>query len=158
MAWPDKGQKGSYVLVLWLKEAGRLRVGKLGSFNFAPGHYLYFGSALNGLEGRLRRHLDAQAKCHWHIDFLTAVAPVSQVWWTVDACRWECHWAEAALANQGVTVPAKGFGSSDCRCPSHLVHARSRAEVEVLRRLLTPRPTGDVWTLQGGLAEPETHD
>ena len=49
--------KGSYVLVLKLEEDKRLTIGRLGTFEFPAGLYLYCGSALNGLEARVRRHL-----------------------------------------------------------------------------------------------------
>jgi len=49
--------KGSYVLVVRLEEAASITVGKLGPQAFPKGYYLYFGSALNGLEGRIQRHV-----------------------------------------------------------------------------------------------------
>ena len=129
---------GSYVLVLWLEKARRLRVGKLGTFDFPSGYYVYFGSALSGLEARISRHLRQKRKRHWHIDFLATAAPVTQVWWTADGRRRECSWAKAALGRKGVTAPVDGFGSSDCRCRAHLTHAGTWAEVEALRRAVAP--------------------
>ncbi|MBF8267256.1 MAG: hypothetical protein HW388_764 [Dehalococcoidia bacterium] len=96
-------------------------MGKLGTFEFPPGEYLYFGSALNGLEGRIRRHLRRDKRRHWHIDFLTAVSSVVGVWWTTGTERRECSLAKAALDMEGAQMPARGFGASDCRCQSHLV-------------------------------------
>ena len=58
-----------------------LAVGKLGTHPFETGYYLYFGSALNSLEGRLRRHLRSDKKLHWHIDFLSAKATIEAIWW-----------------------------------------------------------------------------
>ncbi|MCH7744999.1 MAG: GIY-YIG nuclease family protein [Chloroflexi bacterium] len=129
--------KGSYVLVLSLTESKRLSVGKLGTFDFPAGYYLYFGSALNGLQARISRHLRREKKLHWHIDFLTSVAPVAQVWWKADLRRLECSWAKAAIEQEGVTVPVAGFGSSDCRCKAHLVHVESWSHVMALRATLT---------------------
>ena len=131
-------RKGSYVLVLRLEKSRRLSVGKLGTFDFPPGYYLYFGSALNGLEGRISRHLRHKTKRHWHIDFLTAVAAVAQVWWTADERRWECAWLKAALGQQGAAAPVAGFGSSDCRCRTHLVRVSAWADVEALHRAVAP--------------------
>ena len=110
-----------------------LKVGKLGSFDFPSGYYLYFGSALNGLRGRLRRHLRRHKSYHWHADYLTSVATVSQVWWAEGAHSMECSWADAALDNPSAAIPAPGFGSSDCLCPSHLVHLDSWSEVQAIR-------------------------
>lgn len=114
--------KGSYVLVLQLAETKRLSVGKLGTFAFPTGLYLYFGSALNGLAGRVRRHLRQDKKAHWHVDALTAEAEVVEVAWVLGADRYECSWARAAVEHAGATIPARGFGSSDCHCSSHLVY------------------------------------
>ena len=40
--------------------------------SFKKGCYGYMGSALNGLEQRVRRHLSTQKKLHWHVDYLLA--------------------------------------------------------------------------------------
>lgn len=116
--------KGSYALVIRLDGDTRLTLGRLGSFAFPAGLYLYAGSALNGLESRVRRHLrrDNDKKRHWHIDYLTAVAPVCQVWWAADEQRRECEWA-GIVREWGGKIVAPGFGASDCRrCPAHLLY------------------------------------
>ncbi|HLC29378.1 MAG TPA: GIY-YIG nuclease family protein, partial [Dehalococcoidia bacterium] len=100
--------KGSYVLVLHLAETKLLTVGKLGTFAFPTGFYLYFGSALNGLAGRIRRHLRQDKKMHWHVDALTAEAEVMEVAWVLGADRYECSWAKAAVEHAGATIPARG--------------------------------------------------
>ena len=112
--------KGSYILVIDLAESLSMEVGRLGTCRFPAGLYLYCGSAMNGLEGRIRRHLRQDKKLHWHIDYLTASARVSEVWWLVSGKRWECRWAEA-IACMGGEAVAPGFGSSDCRCSTHLL-------------------------------------
>lgn len=128
-------KKGSYILVLDLAEDTLLKIGRLGTFEFPAGLYLYCGSALNGLEARIRRHLQRDKKRHWHIDYLTAVAPVVQVWWVADEQRWECQWAQA-IAAQDCEVVARGFGSSDCRCPTHLLRKGRGTEVDGLAQSL----------------------
>lgn len=135
MDGPAPAGKGSYVLVLVLAEDTRLTIGWLGTFEFPAGLYFYCGSALNGLEPRIRRHLRREKKRHWHIDHLTAVAPVLEVWWISDGERRECRWAKA-LADHGGEVVVRGFGSSDCRCPSHLLRWDVGAGVAVIRPLL----------------------
>jgi Uri superfamily endonuclease len=115
---------GTYMLVLHLPEPRRLMVGRLGEFEFPPGYYLYAGSARGGLRGRVQRHLRADKKLHWHIDYLNSAengAVVTEVWWQAGRKRLECEWAAAARRRPGASTPAPGFGASDCGCDSHLV-------------------------------------
>lgn len=86
-----------------------------------PGFYVYAGSAFGpgGIRARVGRHLRADKKPHWHIDFLSAQAVCVDVN-TYPGGR-ECDLVAALLA-EGATVPVTGFGSSDCRdCAAHLV-------------------------------------
>ena len=134
--------KGSYALIIRLNRAKRLTVGRLGEFYFPAGHYIYLGSALNGLESRVRRHLRRDKKLYWHIDYLTAVAGVCQVWWVGGGVRRECLWAQEVL-ERGATAIAPGFGSSDCRCPTHLLYVEDWPGVGRLRPALMGGPPGD---------------
>lgn len=129
------GIKGSYTLVLVLAEDCRLTIGRLGSFEFPTGLYLYFGSALNGLEGRIRRHLQRDKKLHWHVDYLASVADMEQVWWQTGRERKECGWAQRAV-REGGEVIARGFGSSDCRCETHLLRVKGRELFERIQALV----------------------
>ena len=115
--------KGSYALLLRLEETAVIQVGKLGEFAFTPGYYLYLGSALGsgGLAARLRRHLTADKRPFWHIDYLRQRTAVASVWYAADGRNWEHSWAAAALELPGAAVPAPRFGASDCRCPTHLI-------------------------------------
>ncbi len=63
---------GTYSLLLYLPRTRLIRVGKLGEFGFANGHYCYVGSAFGpgGLRARLRHHARPAARPHWHIDYL----------------------------------------------------------------------------------------
>lgn len=113
---------GTYALVMVLEVEDRLRIGKLGIRNFPPGYYVYTGSALNGLPGRLRRHLRAKKRLHWHIDYLLREAVVAQIWYALGPDRLECKW-NAILQNlPGAKPSIPGFGSSDCQCSSHLTY------------------------------------
>jgi len=114
-------RKGSYIRVLRIPEVRRIRVGRLGVFEFPSGFYLYFGSALNGLCARIARHRRREKKLHWHIDFLTQVAEPKIVWVVEDSRRLECEWSRKAAGLPQVDVPVGRFGSSDCRCATHLV-------------------------------------
>ena len=133
-------QKGSYALVLHLPSCRQIIVGKMGLVVFPRGYYIYFGSALGGLQARVARHLRREKKLHWHADYLGAEIPWTQAWQLADGQRWECVWALSAVATRGVSLPAPGFGSSDCRCASHLVRLTNLKEVRELLRSLTPAP------------------
>ena len=50
---------GTYALVILSEDRLCLPIGKLGINDFPPGYYIYVGSALRGLNGRLKRHLMA---------------------------------------------------------------------------------------------------
>jgi Uri superfamily endonuclease len=123
--------KGGYVLLISLPRAQTVAVGSLGSICFAAGGYAYVGSALGGLEARIRRHLRTAKKKHWHIDYLLERASVSRIIMAESGERLECRLA-ARLGGQFEAVP--GFGSSDCRCPAHLFFAPSPAILEAAVR------------------------
>ena len=128
--------KGSYVLVLRLDEQICINVGRLGRICFPPGLYLYFGSALNGLNGRIQRHLRRERKVHWHIDHLASTATIVEVWWINDGRNWECAWANEAPGLRRRASSIAGFGSSDCRCRSHLYAFDRTSDLESIRRRL----------------------
>ena len=118
------GERGTYALVLHLGHREEMAIGKLGTFVFPAGYYLYLGSALGpgGLEARLARHRRREKRPRWHIDYLLQRAAPVEVWSVASGERLECLWARAARELPGARIPVPGFGSSDCRCPSHLVH------------------------------------
>lgn len=126
---------GSYALVLALSGSSELRVGRLGSIRFDAPYYLYFGSAFGpgGLEARIRHHLKAARHPHWHIDYLRQAADVIEVWYSLDEARLECVWANMVLTHRDVT-PVARFGSSDCRCRSHLMSSNSRPGLSAFQR------------------------
>jgi len=117
---------GAYCLLIRFRRRQRLRVGRLGVFDFPAGFYVYCGSALGGLAARLRRHVRKAKRLHWHIDYLLA-SPAARIVETrtyPSERRLECVLARAVLATPGARVAAPGFGSSDCRagCPAHLIY------------------------------------
>jgi Uri superfamily endonuclease len=114
--------KGVYQLHLRLDKPKRIRVGKLGVFTFPAGRYIYTGSAMNGLIGRLRRHLKKRKKLHWHIDYLLRHAKIETIFVLETGERVECQLNSLTLSLPNAKVIVKGFGCSDCRCPSHLVY------------------------------------
>jgi Uri superfamily endonuclease len=114
-----KSMKGIYVLVVSVERNINVKVGKLGSLRFEKGLYAYVGSAQNNLQKRVRRHLGREKKKFWHIDFLldNLHVKVLQVFYRNVERFEECRIAKE-LGKEGVAVP--DFGSSDCRCKSHL--------------------------------------
>ncbi len=118
---------GTYVVWVRLDQPLTLAVGRLGTITLPGGTYAYVGSAHGpgGLRARLRRHLRAEKPLHWHIDYLTAAAPVVAIGLRVSPEPLECVWAREIIARGTVLVPR--FGSSDCSCPAHLVALASEA-------------------------------
>jgi Uri superfamily endonuclease len=113
---------GTYALVIALRVLLRLQIGKLGIQNLQPGYYVYVGSALGGLSGRLRRHLRSEKRLHWHIDYLLRQTEVIQIWYTIGPDRLECKWNMMIQNLPGAMPSIFGFGASDCWCSSHLTH------------------------------------
>jgi len=121
--------KGTYCILIDLKEDSRITIGKLGEIYFPEGYYVYVGSALNSLEGRVKRHLSSNKKLHWHIDYFLASAntEIVEVIYTIADGRWECSLAQEIAKNSTGT---SNFGCSDCKCDSHLLYFRSFADSE----------------------------
>ncbi len=115
-------QKGGiYTLIIKLSNKKEIKVGLLGTFVFPKGYYVYTGSAQNGLEKRINRHLSSEKKLHWHIDYLLCYAKVIKVVRYVgrkDECKLNSVTGKSAVATQIV----KKFGSSDCNCLTHLYY------------------------------------
>jgi Uri superfamily endonuclease len=130
--------KGTYVLILFLRKAVRLQIGKLGCFDFKRGYYAYVGSAFGpgGLPARLKHHSSTSARPHWHIDYLRRAAILKDIWISAEADRCEHAWAEKLSALEAGQCPIKGFGSSDCRCFSHLIYFKGKPPSEVISKAL----------------------
>ena len=148
------GLSGTYALLLHLDAPMPLTVGRLGSFTFPAGDYVYVGSARGpgGLRARVRRHARRAKRRHWHIDYLPGNARLAAVHAVVDAERRECAWAAALSRLPGAQVIAPGFGASDCRCPTHLLHFRQGIPIERLRQLLVTRPEDLLSNLRQAIA------
>jgi len=120
--------KGIYTIILRLENHTKCKIGALGSYRFPRGIYLYTGSACGrgsaSIEGRMRRHEGRRRRNFWHIDYLLGAGG-----WEILAfvysntersfeCKANGHIREVTQAS----FPVMGFGSSDCRCPSHLLY------------------------------------
>ena len=131
----ENGMKGTYVLLIELPKSLEIQIGRLGRIKFQKGFYAYVGSALNGLKQRIDRHLRKDKKFHWHIDYLLDRADVQKVIYAKTSEKMECKIAESLLKNllkknllknsKAIDVKAiDGFGSSDCKCRSHLFFSK----------------------------------
>ncbi|MCU0604572.1 MAG: GIY-YIG nuclease family protein [Desulfobacterales bacterium] len=129
--------RGTYALLLFCPRSRTLGIGRLGSRTIPRGWYVYVGSAFGpgGLRARCRRHLRPPRRRHWHIDYLRPAAILQAIWFTEDPEPQEHRWAEIVGSLAGAEVLIRRFGSSDCRCPSHLFRCASRPSFATFRRL-----------------------
>jgi Uri superfamily endonuclease len=120
---PPSGSCISYQLHIRVSRTLRLRIGRLGAFDFPRGSYVYTGSARKNLEARLARHLSSDKARRWHIDYLLMAEGV-KVQRVVRSRLPECALNRAVPGKTEV----KSFGSSDCtaQCGSHLKRLISR--------------------------------
>lgn len=116
-----KRQKGAYQLLIYLSDSTHIRIGKKGTFRFPKGYYIYTGSAKNGLNGRVERHLRENKKNFWHIDYFLNHASVKKVFLFPDERTDECSLSRKMLTKSEAKVIVPKFGASDCNCPTHLV-------------------------------------
>lgn len=114
--------RGAYVLEWSLGAWLQIGFGRRREIGLGPGRVRYVGSAwgAGGLAARVGRHLRPHGRRdRWHVDALTRVARPDRVGWRVGGR--ECDIVQELLA-EGWSVPAVGFGASDCpRCSAHLV-------------------------------------
>jgi sugar fermentation stimulation protein A len=112
---------GNYLVILELSQPGDIAVGSLGTISFEQGWYVYAGSARKNLAARINRHLrKVRKQKHWHLDYLTAYAERIKALPVFSYRNLECELARRLGELGGKAV--KGFGSSDCRCESHLYY------------------------------------
>ncbi len=122
---PREGLPGTYALVLLAESPFNVRVGKLGILNGRSGYYVYIGSAFGpgGLQARVKRHLKAASRPHWHIDYVRQILPIVEVWYTTDDNqKYEHQWASVMANMAGSSVLLPRFGASDCTCRTHLFY------------------------------------
>lgn len=115
------GDNGSYLLVMRNVKEAEAKVGALGKRTFAPGYYVYVGSAMKGLEARVKRHRLKTKKVRWHIDYvLPAVMEIEKVFMIRSKER-----QEEGLARRMMGIAPSfvaGFGASDTELDSHLFY------------------------------------
>jgi Uri superfamily endonuclease len=111
---------GVYALLITVPKNRTVRVGRLGPRRFSQGVYVYVGSAMNSLEGRISRHFRSTKRTHWHIDYFLDSSGVrlAGVATRPTVARLECRMSQ--VIQKRFLSSVDGFGCSDCKCDSHL--------------------------------------
>lgn len=116
---------GTYAIWLRSNEKKVIEIGKFGQIQTIPGFYVYIGSAFGpgGIKTRVGRHLRQEKNLRWHIDYLRQHTAPIEVWIAYEK-HLEHQWAEKINKHRETSIPLAGFGSSDCRCPTHLFYSK----------------------------------
>ena len=124
--------RGSYMVVLKLPESRKIKIGSLKEHRFEEGFYVYVGSAkakkkdcsprIHILSSRIDRHRQQdKGNPHWHIDYLRPFAEFCAALPIRTKDDLECKIADSLRDLTGDETPDR-FGSTDCRCQSHLFY------------------------------------
>ena len=119
--------KGSYCLIMKLDFDRKIKIGKLGIFDFPEGYYVYVGSAMKNLKQRIIRHFSSKKKLKWHIDYFLEHSHIIKVVVFPSNKRLECK-ISRFLSKYG-SVIAEKFGSTDCDCKTHLYYFVTKKEL-----------------------------
>jgi Uri superfamily endonuclease len=120
--------QGTYCLCISLSEISNIKVGSLGLLEFKAGKYVYIGSALKSMKPRIIRHLKTSQGLndvrYWHIDYFlsSSVAVIDKIFIIENPNHLECLISKK-VSNFGTPIPK--FGSSDCKCNSHLFKVKN---------------------------------
>lgn len=114
----EAGNRGAYIIIGHLRRNSKINIGYLGRPLFHRGYYLYTGSAMNSLQGRLKRHQRKNKTKRWHIDYLIPYLEGIRFIPVQSSQDIECEISKGIEEISDGCV--KDFGSSDCRCPGHL--------------------------------------
>ncbi|WP_066047782.1 DUF123 domain-containing protein [Robertmurraya korlensis] len=121
-----------YAVFFFMEEDRTLAIGKLGTYHFLKGRYIYIGSAKKNILARVNRHLKVDTVFRWHFDYLRPYGTITEVK-SFDDKVGECELAECLKLRYLATYPMKKFGSSDCRCYSHLLFLRRGCVVLIVK-------------------------
>jgi Uri superfamily endonuclease len=123
----------TYILVIENYKERNVKIGRLGELHFPAGIYAYIGSGKKNLIARIKRHLSTDKKKFWHIDyFLDGDAGIKEIWISPEGI--ECKTARFFIKNGFHYI--RGFGSSDCKCKSHLFYGGNSNEkiINILKK------------------------
>jgi len=133
---------------LFLENPSRqtLIVGRLGSLEFPVGTYAYVGSAMGGLSKRVQHYLKPIRKPHWHIDTLIPHFRLRELWLFPSSRRQECEIARFLSQTPGI-IPVEGFGSTDCKCSSHLFYLSNMKKAPLFKTVKGALDCSDAMTI-----------
>jgi Uri superfamily endonuclease len=110
----------------------------LGDLFFNKGIYAYVGSAQSNFYHRIKRHLRKEKKLFWHIDYLldNNKTRILKIFFKQGVKTEECNLARL-ISGKGSYILR--FGSSDCKCKSHLFLIKKyrfleKIMIEVIRK------------------------
>lgn len=127
----------TYILILQLKRDLSINIGCFGLINFKKGYYIYTGSARRNVNLRVERHLKKEKKLHWHIDYLTNNKSFEiKLVYLIENYE-ECEISKIFYQNNFIFI--ERFGSSDCKCKSHLFHSKNLKEIKTLLKSVKKR-------------------
>ncbi len=112
---------GIYLIEGNLDKNKIINIGKKGNISFLKGWYLYVGSGKNCLKERIKRHFSLKKKKFWHIDFLSKHLKNLKSFPIYSSRNLECL---LAYEFSKIFKIKEGFGSSDCKCKSHLFYSK----------------------------------
>jgi Uri superfamily endonuclease len=113
-----------YAIYLDVKCEKIIEIGKLGNYSFKKGIYIYVGSAKRNIIARINRHQKVHKSQKWHFDYLRPHGTIIKII-TYENSIGECPLAEKIRKMEGGVFPIKRFGSTDCRCFSHLIYLQN---------------------------------
>lgn len=136
--WGLVGPVMSQVYALLIRAERSAQVGSLGLLEFR-GTYVYVGSARGrAAQRRIERHVDIAAGRRggrfWHIDQLLQIGQLEAVVSAETEERRECAVATKIVQVAAEAVPR--FGSTDCRCHSHLFRLEEDDAVGTVSRAM----------------------
>ena len=106
-----------------LEKNSLIKIGRRPARKFPSGFYCYVGSGMKNLSLRIDRHLSKDKRFRWHIDWFLKRAGIIEVKKIESEKRLECAFSRE-LGEMAEEPVMKGFGASDCSCPTHLHYFR----------------------------------
>lgn len=125
----------TYLLLIYLQTSSKLKIGKKGFKEFGRGYYVYVGSGRRYGFPRVIRHIKKSKKQKWHVDYLLARGEIKIIWIILGERINECQLSNA-LQRRGL-ITMKKFGSSDCKCHSHLFYFKNNPQ-RIIENIINP--------------------
>lgn len=126
----------TYLLLIHLVEGVDLKIGNKGYREFKRGYYIYAGSGKRFGFQRIIRHIKKSKKRKWHIDYLLEKGDIERIWIIFEEKINECKLSELLSLEKGKILMRK-FGSSDCKCASHLFYFKKNP-LKIIENIINP--------------------